>query len=71
MRALPKDATVTRSEVLQGRLLTPGGMPAEGVQVKLDGFYNDTTGEGMSGGPCAANQCSPLRRWMIWSQRSA
>ncbi|WP_165069478.1 M56 family metallopeptidase [Paludisphaera rhizosphaerae] len=30
-----------REQVVRGRLLTPGGMPAEGVRVMLQGFHND------------------------------
>ena len=33
--------------VIHGRLLTPGGMPASGVRVALDSFYNDQAQEGM------------------------
>ena len=41
----PDDATVTlrmpAEVVIHGRLLTPGGSPAQGVRVTLNGFYND------------------------------
>ena len=34
--------------IVRGRLLTPGGQPAAGVRVVLDGFHNDAKGdEGM------------------------
>ncbi len=34
-------------EVIHGRLLTPGGMPAADVRVTVNGFHNDRTQEGM------------------------
>jgi BlaR1 peptidase M56 len=33
--------------VIHGRLLTPAGQPAKGVQVALDGFFNDLEHSGM------------------------
>ena len=47
----PDDATVTlrmpAEVVIHGRLLTPGGSPAQGVRVTLNGFYNDQQPGGM------------------------
>jgi beta-lactamase regulating signal transducer with metallopeptidase domain len=45
--------------VIHGRLLTPGGIPAAGVRVTLDGFYNDRTQEGMYVGLTPAGQEVP------------
>ena len=39
-----------REQVIRGRLITPGGMPAEGVRVALGGFHNDEKNQGVYSG---------------------
>ncbi|MDR3620022.1 MAG: carboxypeptidase regulatory-like domain-containing protein [Paludisphaera borealis] len=43
----PLTLKVSEQVVIHGRLLTPGGMPAQGVRATFTGFYNDMTSKGM------------------------
>jgi len=48
--------------VIRGRLLTPSGMPAAGVRVTLDDFFNDEMTEGMAVGMTPTDDLVP-RYW--------
>ncbi len=48
--------------VIRGRLLTPSGMPAAGVRVTLDNFFNDEMIEGMGVGMTPTDDLIP-RYW--------
>ncbi|WP_165251751.1 carboxypeptidase regulatory-like domain-containing protein [Paludisphaera soli] len=50
---------LARQEVIRGRLLTPGGMPAAGVRVLLNGYHNDETKQGLFVGREAQGEPTP------------
>jgi hypothetical protein len=61
-----KDVTLRLAPeaMIHGRLLTPGGMPAQGVRVTLDGLYGDKTQGGIHFGLVPTNKEVPA----YWTQ---